>query len=622
MSFIKELKRRNVIRVAAAYAVVSWLLLQVVDTIGPMFELSNGFGRGVFLLLLIGLPIVLVLSWLFEFTEAGIKTQEDADHSDLKTSSSKLNAVLIVGMALAIVVLVVDNYVLVDSAAETETVVQLAEAEDSSLLGEINQAPELEKSIAVLPFENQSNDPDQEYFSDGLTDEMINNLSQLQDLLVIGRNSAFYFKGSDESLNAIGEQLKVSYILQGSVRKSGQQLRITAQLVNAQSGFTLWSDIFDRQLADVFAIQEEIAQQVTTSLSISLGVGEFDRPGMTKNVAAFDAFLLGNKVLKEVGMEPEQAIQHYQKAVALDADFAQGWNALGGAYYLDMMNSPNNETDDLLQLMAEADQQVNNLIPVAPEVRAVAARETAQQDKNWIAADRELQTLIAEFGARNPAVNAFYGGLLLRAGKGSEALPYLQRAVRLDPLESEYSQSLALSYFSLGREEEALLEVERGLSFDIAVRFQFLHAVRTVIAYADDNLDRAIAMLNMNSPGQPEYDIALPIVELLAAGETEEAIRRLRDIRESDAPPIVFAILQPVAALTGDTELSLSYMRLITENPTGQIGLWMAYSSPYFNEPEMKQRLRDSGLVDYWRVSGWNDFCQPIAGTEDDFECI
>ena len=559
MSLFNELKRRNVFRVGAAYLVVAWLLVQVVDTLGDMFSLPVVFGQGVVIILAIGFPIAILVSWVYEVTPDGIATQEEVDSGVKSISGRKLNAVIIGGLALALVLVVIDAYVLTDVEI---AISENAEGDSPEVRqGEIATITDLEKSIAVLPFENQSNDEDQEYFSDGLTDELINKLSQVQELLVIGRNSVFYFKDSNESLDAIAEQLDVSYILQGSVRKSGEQLRITAQLVDARNGFNLWSETFDRQLADVFAIQDEIAEEVATNLSISLGVGEFDRPGMTHNVPAYDAYLRGQKVLADVGLVPEKAVEHFREAVALDADFGLGWNALADAYRLDMMNSSNNETADLTRLMIQARQRAISISPNSAEIRSWVALESAVIEKNWIGADEEFQRLIEEFGFSNYDVNVGYGRLLELAGKGSEALPYLQRAARLNPLTDDVSQQLALAYLQEGREAEALAEIERGLSFDIAASFQFLHAVNTVAAYADENLDRAIATLQLNSPGQPEFDIALPLVELLAAGETEHVINQLWELQMSGASPIVFAILQPVAALTGDAELAMAYLR-------------------------------------------------------------
>jgi tetratricopeptide (TPR) repeat protein len=215
-------------------------------------------------------------------------------------------------------------------------------------------------------------------------------------------------------------------------------------------------------------------------------------------------------------------------------------------------------------------------------------------------------------------VNRAFGFFLHDAGKASESLPYFQRARRLDPVSYEVSQGLGVSLAALGRFREATEEADRGLAIGFAAGFRFLHAIKTVSAYAQGDLASAIALLNVNEPGQEEYDMALPLVEQLVAGERDAVIEQLRSSRSGNITPIQQAILQPVAALTGDAELAVSYLFA----GGNQIGQWLPYVRPFYNVPSFKQALRDIGLVDYWKVSGWSDFCKPIAGAEDDFECF
>ena len=277
MSFINELKRRNVIRVGVAYVVTAWIIIQVVETLFPVFDLSKEAIRIVVISLAIGLFPALFYAWAFELTPEGLKRDKDVDrsHSITRQTGKKLDRWLIVLLALALAYFAFDKFVLdPDRDAElVETAVQVTEQ------AVLNRTPE--KSIAVLPFINMSADPDQEFFSDGITEEILNSLAQVQAFKVAGRTSSFAFKGRNEDLRTIGEALNVAHVLEGSVRRSGNQLRITAQLIKVDDGYHLWSQTFDRDLTDVFAIQDEIALAILERLKSEL-LGE--GPGLTDSI--------------------------------------------------------------------------------------------------------------------------------------------------------------------------------------------------------------------------------------------------------------------------------------------------------------------------------------------------
>ena len=342
MSFFNELKRRNVFRVGAAYLVVAWLLIQVVDTLGDMFAMPEAFGRGVVILLVIGFPVALIVSWVFELTTEGLQTQADADQSGAHSSSNKLNAVIIAGLALALVFVVMDSYVLVD-----ETSISLNAQNAVSAAGQIDNAdgvPETqinsplfdgapELSIAVLPFTNLSSDPEQDYFADGLSEELLNKLAQVNDLQVAARTSSFYYKDKNEDLRVIGQVLGVAHLLEGSVRKAGNSVRISTQLIRAEDGFELWSDSFDRDLNDIFLIQDEIAEAITRALSITISAGEFSQPGMTANIEAYEEYLQARKYFGDFNPQSMPlAIDHIEKAVSIDADFSVAWLHMARMY--------------------------------------------------------------------------------------------------------------------------------------------------------------------------------------------------------------------------------------------------------------------------------------------------
>ena len=260
MSFFEELKRRNIIRVGTAYLVVAWLTLQVTDIVAPILDLPGVFSRNVLLILVIGFPLVLILAWLFELTPEGVKREIDVDRSvAISTRSTrKFDAGIIAVLAVAVTLFALDKFVW-DQGLSTNAARQ---------------------SIAVLPFVNMSSDAEQEYFSDGLTEELLNLLARMPELSVTSRSSAFYYKGKEIKIADVGRELGVAHILEGSVRRSGETIRVTAQLIQVETDTHLWSSTWDRKLEDIFVIQDEISQAVVRELKVRL-VGDAPRSDTT-----------------------------------------------------------------------------------------------------------------------------------------------------------------------------------------------------------------------------------------------------------------------------------------------------------------------------------------------------
>jgi TolB-like protein/Tfp pilus assembly protein PilF len=319
MSFFSELKRRNVFRVALLYAVASWLILQVTDVGMSLLGLPDWTGRFVFFLLLIGFPLVVLFSWAYEITPEGLKKEREVprDESITRETARKLNTAVVVLLVLAIGGLVVDRLVPEQGAQlESTTAVNNTEAET------------IENSIAVLPFVNMSSDAENEYFSDGLSEELLNLLARIPELQVAARTSAFSFKGVDADITEIADKLNVAHVLEGSVRKSGDQIRITAQLIKASDGYHLWSETWDRTLVDIFAIQDEIAAAVVDALKVEL-LGEVPHAPVT-DPRAYELYLqsrAASNLFTREGLE--QAAGLLTEALAIDPDYAEAWSALG-----------------------------------------------------------------------------------------------------------------------------------------------------------------------------------------------------------------------------------------------------------------------------------------------------
>jgi TolB-like protein len=327
VSLISELRRRNVFRVGIAYLVVAWLLLQVVDVVAPMLELPDWALKFVLLLLVIGFPVALLLAWAFELTPEGIRREGEAPPGAGRGRG--FDVIVFVGLIVALGWFGWSR--MADDGVGSTDVLTAAPAggDESAQSGPVDDQG---TSIAVLPFVNMSPDPDQEYFSDGISEELLNVLSRVPGLRVASRTSAFAFKGENRNLMEIGEILEVDHILEGSVRKSGSRVRITAQLIDTANDRHLWSDTYDRELTDIFAIQDEISSAIVSSLSDTLGVGAAETVSVatvTDNMDAYDLYLQSQALDAVLSVENRwRQLELLERAVAVDPQFSRGWSAL------------------------------------------------------------------------------------------------------------------------------------------------------------------------------------------------------------------------------------------------------------------------------------------------------
>src|SRR5882724_6128530 len=316
-NFFAELKRRNVYKVAVAYAVVGWLLVQVATQVFPFFEIPSWAVRLVVLAIVIGFPIALVIAWAFELTPEGLKRTEDVDLSDER--ASKKHAwiyVVVIGAAISVALFFLGRY----TAGNTGTPRQSEAATGSS-------TPQ--KSIAVLPFENLSDDKGAAYFADGIQDEILTKLASIADLKVISRTSTAKYKSKPEDLKTVSQQLGVATVLEGSVQKAADKVRVNVQLIDAHADSHLWAKTYDREIQDIFAVESEVAQEIADSLQAKLSPAEANTlaSAPTKDAQAYDLFLKGEfeQRVANSNFRPEsfdQAARWYREAIARDPDFA------------------------------------------------------------------------------------------------------------------------------------------------------------------------------------------------------------------------------------------------------------------------------------------------------------
>jgi TolB-like protein len=469
MSFFAELKRRNVIRVGVAYVVVAWLIMQFADVVLNNIEAPDWVFQAIMLVLAIGLPLVLIFAWAFEMTPDGVKREKDVDRTQsiTQTTGRKLDRAIIGIMAVVIAFLVLDRFVL------TEENASVAEgAGQESVVAEEEAAPaaETNPSVAVLPFINMSGDVNNEYFSDGLTETLLHMLAQLPDLHVAARTSSFAFKGKNPSINEVAAALGVAHILEGSVQKSGNRVRITAQLIRANDGFHVWSQNYDRTLDDIFTIQDEIANDVASALDASLfGKSKPDLHGVsTTNLQAYDSYLKGleQQALFSYG-SLAIAENHFKAALAFDPQFIDARIALIRNHLLKSGTGviTVEEIPDLVEPLIQQvnEQDPNNRLARAYELCAYifASRYSANRDEMENAVN-ELQELLALMPTETYVRTSMTYPIAYFFEQPQQAIDLLEAGLLIDPLSSDLYLQQARIYRDERRLDEAREAAEKA----------------------------------------------------------------------------------------------------------------------------------------------------------------
>jgi len=374
MSLIAELKRRNVVRVGVAYVVIGWILAQVAEFAFENFGAPDWVLKSVIVVILLGLPIALFLAWAFELTPEGVKREEDVDRSQSMTHSTgrKLDFIIIGTLVLALGYFAWERQSNRGPVDDIDTADVVEDAKPSGA-GKSAADGRVVRSIAVLPFVNMSSDQEQEWFSDGLTEEVLNALARTPDLLVAARTSSFRFKGSTEDIPTIASALGVAHILEGSVRRGRDQLRVTAQLIRASDGFHLWSQTYDRNPEDVIAIQEEIAIEIATALETAMDPDALARmvSSGTRSVPAFNAYLQGLAYDASMVSTGDAytflgARDSFEQAINLDPDFSLAYWKLAN-FWLVQMSETNMVAGIVEMPYEEMDEKFNEAIDKAIE---------------------------------------------------------------------------------------------------------------------------------------------------------------------------------------------------------------------------------------------------------------
>lgn len=595
-------------RVGLAYVVGAWVILQIVDFGLDAISAPNWIMQMFILLAAVGFPVVLIVTWVFELTPEGIRRESEIDRTQSISAPTgrRLDRVIIAFLAVAVLLLFGDRFFIgPDDTApvvtgDTDAIVTAASR----------------NTIAVLPFVNMSSDAEQEYFSDGITEEILNRLAGIRELQVAARTSVFSFKGQNQDIRKIAEQLGVETVLEGSVRRAGDDIRITAQLIRASDGFHLWSEAYDRKLENIFAIQDDIASRIADALQLSMGIS--DQPKVmprSVNPEVYDLYLRARALHRQRGEVLLEAVALFEQALAIDPEFAPAWAGLSHSYIV----LPN-------YISKEEHQKLGDVL-----AKSVDAAERAME------LDSALPT----------AIHAMANTLFFRL-EWAEAERYYRQALELDPDSADIMEDyVSLLTFS-GQLEASRKVADRMIELDPYVPV-FQNAMVALLEAQGENELKAKAIqtaLDIN-PDLPNlqmvrFDDMLRTGQFAAARDYVKQMSELRFEHANLIEQLDWVESQGKSAKTPDPLYSPSvafhadrydiWLATVMESKEEWVEWFISpllelYSTSapaeklhrFRSDAGTKAYLEDLRLPEYWRDVGWPDMCQPIG--EVDFSC-
>jgi TolB-like protein len=605
-SFWGRVREHKVIQWGLAYLGAALALAQGFQLAGEAFQWPDTVGRVALVTLIAGLPIALTVAWY-------------QGHRGLRSISAGelaiISVLLLIGASLLTVALRPSSDAGTAAATANSIEAPSSSTGGAPIVAEANRPPH---SIAVIPFVNNSSDEEQAYFADGLSEEIMNQLAQVRALRVTARTSSFAFKGTTEPIDKIAAALNVAHVLEGSVRKAGDRLVITVQLIEPSSGFQLWSNAYNRTLEDVFAIQQDIARQVVNALQVTLGLNEDQRmAGLTENLDAYSLYLASTARDRGSVVAAAQALELVDQALAIDPSFALGWAQKARLTLFLRLDPQRNGAE----LQAAAEDAARRAVALAPDsaIAHAVLGNAASVRGDWLQAEA---TYREAFARGEPAERGGgYGLMSLVVGHVYQARDRLLQQRQRDPLNDSAVAFLGAAEDSLGNAQGARAEYERG-----AALFRPWFAGNYNIALTRAGLDGAL---------WPEQPVAVgfqfanpPFAAIIESWEDPsaalEAVRGAYAAIDESVVPLwrVLARLQmgALAARFGDPELALTaFEDTFASGPEQIYAVWRPVYRDMRKLPRFKEFVRRIGLVDYWLEYGWADFCRPVG--ENDFEC-
>ena len=574
---IGELKRRNVPRAAILYIGSVWALAQGIAQLGPELGAPESATRWFLIAAAIGFPLWLVFSWRYEFTSQGIKLESevDDDTQDARKVKRRTDLVIIGVLAIAVVLLLTDRVV------------------ERTMPAQAAQAVAVGNSIAVLPFDNESSDKDQQYFSDGLSEGFIIALSRIDGLRVINRKSSFEFRDSTDNAKAIAGKLGVSHLLEGSVRRVGDTVRVSATLIKAADGSTLWADKYDRPYKDLFALQDQITSQVATALKsrlqpASAPKAQSDRPP-NENLEAYDAYMKARSATVL-----DDAVERYDRAIRLDPSYALAY-AWKARMLIDTLAGGVLSGEQAEQAFAQADDAIVQAMRLAPNqasTRIARGYLLMQRDFDWHGAETELKRAV-EFAPDD--ADALYMLGLARASQGdlAQAVELTRKALKLDPVNAYVYRALAWYLMSMGRLDEAEQAIAKAIEIEPAAIYNhYMQAMAKVMRKDPAGAQKAA---DAEPPG-PWQDFALALAAQIGP-DRAAAEATLQATIDNYASGYAMQIAE-VHAVRGDPDAMFDWLQRAwkARDPGMQTLLYDALLLRYRDDPRYAEVAKQAGL--------------------------
>ena len=574
-----------------AYLAGAWLVLQVADTVIPWLGLDDSVGRILLIVLIVGFIPAVIATWLFEWTPDGIRFDDEVevDAAGAIVARRRLDRIIIGILAVAVVYFTVDEFVI--------------EADQAGLYTD-------NPSVAVLPFEDNSPDGDQAYFANGIADELRLELQHLDGLRVAGQTSSNAY--AQEDFESIGEILNVDTILEGGVRKDGDNVRITVRLTNAADGFTIWSDSYDREFNKLLQIQEDIATSVAGALGVRLGVGgvnAFHGAG-TRNVDAYEAYLQAQSNDYSPSGQ-DNAIPLLKRALDLDPNYAVAWAMLASRVLTEAWHAPANEIPELLDRGHEHALRAVELNPESAAANSLLGIARMMLS-DWIGSEqahRRARELLTD-----RLVAGRYGVMLMRSGRLAEAQKQFRIAVAAEPMNGRpatLSWHASLAQSDISEAKERKYWNPGGDIFEDKLDIAFNEPEPEALKLAIQGLpENNVSNISLYRPLLSAFDSPAQVLSLLNEVYQDKSLQWPRKLHDIAMAAVYFG--DSVFALKVKTED-------IRANPSRIVAIWYPVMSEVRRLPEFKDFVSEINLVDYWRAYGWADACAPLG--DNDFTC-